>query len=321
MTLRDRLAAFAGRRVLLLGESILDVFTYGSAIGLAAETPTLVIRRERQETTLGGAAFVCRNLLALGARVDFVTLVGDDPEAATVRAFSSPGLDLIAIADPARPTTVKQRFWAADHKLLQVDVRDDTPVGEAIADRIRAAVTARLGAADVLVVSDYRHGMIPPDLAPWLVAAARAAGKPVFVDSQVAQTEGNHTLYRSGAIHCLNLREARTIDPAFTPSDAQAAFAGLWRALEPAALVVKLGEDGAVAFNGATVTRARSLSVAAIDTTGAGDAFLAALVLAGLDDPAAALGLANAWAGLSVTLPGTATPSITDLCAAVVART
>lgn len=313
MTLRDRLAAGAGRRVLLVGDSILDVFTHGSAIGLAAETPTLVIRRERQETSLGGAAFVCRNLLALGARVDFVTLVGDDPEAAAVRAFSAPGLDLIAIADPARPTTVKQRFWAADHKLLQVDVRDDTPVGEAIADRIRAAVTARLGAADVLVVSDYRHGMIGPDMAPWLVAAARAAGKPVFVDSQVAQTEGNHVLYRPGAIHCLNLREARTVDPTFAPADDPAAFAALWRALAPAALVIKLGEAGAIAFDGADVTSAPALAVKPVDTTGAGDAFLAALVLAGLDDPAAALTLANTWAGLSVRLAGTATPSPDDL--------
>jgi len=174
-----RLASFARARVLLVGDSIVDVYTHGSAIGLAAETPTIVMRREREERMLGGAAFVCRNLLALGAQVDFVTLVGCDAEASLVRGFADRRLNLIAIEDPSRPTTVKQRFWVDDHKLLQMDVREDGPVSRTIAAQVLEAVQSRLADANALLVADYRHGMIPPALAASLVAAAKAAGKPI----------------------------------------------------------------------------------------------------------------------------------------------
>jgi D-beta-D-heptose 7-phosphate kinase/D-beta-D-heptose 1-phosphate adenosyltransferase len=312
-----RLAAFARRRVLVVGDSIVDVFTRGTAIGIAAETPTLVIRREGETRSLGGAAFLCRNLLELGARVDFVTLAGEDAEGALVRDFAAPGLDLVVILDPGRPTTVKQRFEAAGHRLLQLDVRDDRPVSAAIAARVKDEVLARLAGADALVVSDYRHGLLPPDLAGFLVAAARHAGTPIYVDSQVAQTAGNHADYHGGAVFCLNLTEARGVDPGFAPLDDPAAWQGLWRALEPRGLVVKLGAAGAALFDGAATLRAPALPGPATDVTGAGDAFLAALVLAGLDDPAAALAIANAWAGLSVRLPGTATPKRAALAVAL----
>ncbi len=313
-----RLDDFTRRRVLVVGDSIVDVFTRGTVIGVAAETPTLVIRKEGETRSLGGAAFLCRNLLELGARVDFVTLAGTDAEGAPVRDFAAPRLDLAVILDPDRPTTVKHRFEAAGHRLLQMDVRDDRPVGAEIAARVKAEVLARLAGADALVVSDYRHGLLPPDLARFLVSAARGAGTPVYVDSQVAQNLGNHADYRGGAIFCLNLAEARCVDPGFTPADDPAAWQGLWRALEPRALVVKLGPAGAVMFDGAATLRSPALPGPVTDTTGAGDAFLAALVLAGLQgDPPAALAIANAWAGLSVRLPGTATPRRAALAAAL----
>jgi D-beta-D-heptose 7-phosphate kinase/D-beta-D-heptose 1-phosphate adenosyltransferase len=244
---------------------------------VAAETPTLVIRREAQTRSLGGAAFLCRNLLELGARVDFVTLAGADAEGALVRDFAAPGLDLAVILDPGRPTTVKQRFEAAGHRLPQMDVRDDRPVSEAIAERVKDEVLARLAGADALVVSDYRHGLLSPGLAGFLVAAARGAGTPVHVDSQVAQTTGNHADYRGGAVFALNLTEARGVDPGFAPDDDPTAWRAVWRALEPRALVVKLGAAGAVLFDGVAALRAPALPGPVIDTTGAGDAFPAAL--------------------------------------------
>jgi sugar/nucleoside kinase (ribokinase family) len=111
------------------------------------------------------------------------------------------------------------------------------------------------------------------------------------------------------------------VDPGFQPTDDPAAWQALWRALEPRALVVKLGPAGAVLFDGASILRAPALPGPVTDTTGAGDAFLAALVLAGLqDDPPAALAIANAWAGLSVRLPGTTTPDRAALAAALERR-
>jgi ribokinase len=118
---------------------------------------------------------------------------------------------------------------------------------------------------------------------------------------------------------CLNLREARCIDPAFEPAPHAASFATLVRELATRQIVVKLGDAGALALNGDSISSAPAATVSVVDTTGAGDAFLSAFCLARtLDsggDPASALALANAWAGLAVQVHGTVPPSRADLLA------
>jgi rfaE bifunctional protein kinase chain/domain len=315
MDLRDRLATFQNTRVLLVGDTIVDLYTYAAALGLSVETPTIVARPTSVSRTLGGAAFVCRNLLELGAHVDFITAVGEDDEAAHVAGFAAPQLNLIALADPGRPTTVKHRFWIDGYKLLQLESGDDVPSGEALAAAAMAAFHARVPKADVVVISDYRHGLITPAMAAAFVSGATAAGKPVYVDSQVAQNTSNHTDYRGGAIVCLNLKEARSVDPAFSPTDQPDAFAALRARLDARTLIVKLGERGSMLFDGERVVTAPAWPVQAVDTTGAGDAFLAALALSGADDPLEALTLANAWAALSIQIHGTVPPTVGDLVA------
>ena len=127
-----------------------------------------------------------------------------------------------------------------------------------------------------------------------------------YVDSQIAQNRGgNHRDYRGGAIICLNLREARSVSPSFQPSAEPASFAELQRALEADTIVVKLGADGAVLFDGGRVWRAPARPARVVDVTGAGDAFLAGLALTGLAAPLRALEVANAWAALSIEIDGT----------------
>lgn len=308
---------FSGARVLLLGDTILDIYTYGSAMGLSAETPTIVARRKEVKHSLGGAALVCRNLLELGAAVDFITLVGGDEEAAYVRAFQAPKLVLRAVTDAARPTTVKHRFWVDGYKLFQLDQRDDREIGSEIAGQVLAQVDEALPHSDIVVVSDYRHGLLSAEVVAALLAKVHAAGKLVYVDSQVSQTSANHTQYQGGCVMVLNLKEARSIDPAFKPELYAEAFAELNRLLGTDRIVVKLGEEGAMFQDGARVTHAQANKVAVVDTTGAGDAFLSAFCLAGVGEPESALRLANAWAGLSVQIHGTEPPRKADLLSAV----
>jgi D-beta-D-heptose 7-phosphate kinase/D-beta-D-heptose 1-phosphate adenosyltransferase len=311
------LQRFETARVLLIGDTILDIYTYGSAMGLSAETPTIVARRKEVRHSLGGAALVCRNLLELGAAVQFVTLVGADGEAVHVSGFSAPKLTMLPVADPGRPTTVKHRFWVDGYKLFQLDQRDDSPVSSDVADHTLALIEEALPHVDIVVVSDYRHGLLSPEVVSRLLPTLRAAGKPVYVDSQVSQTASNHTLYRGGCIMVLNLKEARCIDPAFTPVEDPESFAVLNRELDTDRIVVKLGEQGAMFQNGNAIFHAGASRVTVTDTTGAGDSFLSAFSLAGLQDPLAALRVANAWAGLSVQIHGTIPPKKADLAAAV----
>ena len=315
MSAAEIIDKFADARVLLIGDSIVDLYTYGTAIGLAAETPTVAARRQRTQASLGGAALVCRNLLELGASVRFITLVGDDDEARHIRSFSHPKLELVELVSTDKPTTVKQRFFVDGYSLLQLDVRDDRPISQDLETALMAAVEAALPEVDLTVISDYRHGLLSDRLLPELLTAVRRSGKPVFVDSQVAQNESNHRLYRGDGVMCLNLREARCIDPAFEPAPEPASFATLVRELATNRIVVKLGEAGALTLDGDRISSAPAANVKVVDTTGAGDAFLSAFCLAHTIDAGSALALANAWAGLAVQIHGTAPPSRADLVA------
>jgi len=316
-TLHEIVNRFDAARVLLVGDTILDIYTYGSAMGLSAETPTIVARRKEVKYSLGGAALVCRNLLELGAAVSFVTLVGGDEEAAYVQRFTAPKLNLLAVADPVRPTTVKHRFWVDGYKLFQLDQRDDSAISAEIATQVVDQVKKALPETDVVVLSDYRHGLLSAAVVAELLPFLHASGKLVYVDSQVSQTAANHKLYRGGCVMVLNLKEARCIDPAFTPELNAAAFAVLNRELDTDRIVVKLGHEGAMFQNGDEVTQVPSKKVTVADTTGAGDAFLSAFCLAGLDDVEGALRLANTWAGLSVQIHGTIPPKKADLLSVV----
>jgi len=304
---------FSGRRVLLLGDTILDIYTYGTAMGLSAETPTIVARRKEVKYSLGGAALVCRNLLELGAAVEFVTLVGADEEAAHVRGFQAPKLRMRAVVDAERPTTVKHRFWVDGYKLFQLDQREDRAVSREMGKRVVAEAEAALAETDIVVISDYRHGLLSAEVVAELMPKLHASGKRVYVDSQVSQNASNHRHYRGGCVICLNLREAQAIDGGFKPERNAAAFAELNRALDTDRIVIKLGAEGALFQDGARVAHAPANKVAVADVTGAGDAFLAAFCLAGADEPEGALRLANAWAGLSVQIHGTVPPKREDL--------
>ncbi|MBS1802798.1 MAG: hypothetical protein JST28_05495 [Acidobacteria bacterium] len=304
---------FASARVLLIGDSIVDIYTYGSAMGLSAETPTIVARKKEIVHSLGGAALVCRNLLELGASVQFITLIGAEQEAACISKFSAPRLALRAIEDPDRPTTVKHRFWVDGYKLFQLDQRDDRDISSAVADRVIAQVEEALPDIDKVIISDYRHGLLSAQLLEVLLPLLHAANKPVYVDSQVSQSASNHKLYSGGCIICLNLKEARCIDPSFQPLPAPDAFARLNQQLDSQRIIVKLGADGAMFQNGSRVTVIPAIRSRVEDTTGAGDAFLSAFSLASLNDPETALKIANCWAGLSVQIHGTTPPKRSDL--------
>ena len=311
--LRDLVARFSDKKALLVGDTILDIYVYGTAIGISAETPTIAAKEIETKWSLGGAFLVATNILELGARLDFVTLVGNDQEAEYIKDFTHPRFNGILVRDAGRRTTVKKRYWVDGYKLLQFDTLDNRYISEPIVQKALAAIEERIHYCDVVVVADYRHGFLSPAFIERLVKLCTDVRKPLYVDSQVSQASANHMYYRGATVMCLNQREALAIDPGYQVGDERATFAGLRKTLGIKNLVVKLGEQGVVALIDDRVWRSAALQVEAVDTCGAGDAFLAALCLSGLDKPDLALRVANAWAGLSTEIHGTQPPAKRDL--------
>ena len=290
------------KKVLLIGDTILDHYIYGTVIGTSAETPTLVAREQSETFSLGGAALVCRNLLELGAITHFITLVGQDRDAEVIKGFAHPKLTLHSFAEE-RQTTVKRRFWVDDYKLLQFDKLDNRPLSLNLEEAVISKVEELLSTVDCLIVSDYRHGLLTPSLIEKLLKVARSHKKPVYVDSQVSQSAANHHLYRGATLFCLNKKEAELIEKT---ADLQT----IKKKLDALNIVVKRGAEGAKALIANQEIDSPGYRVDPVDCCGAGDAFLAALAVCDLSEPKMALSFANKWAALSTTIKGPQPPSV-----------
>lgn len=293
------------KTVLLIGDTILDHYIYGTLIGTSAETPTLVAREQSQQFSLGGASLVCRNLLELKAKVHFMTLMGEDSDAEEIYRFSHPNLTVHAFCEE-RQTTVKRRYWVDGYKLLQFDKLDNRPISQNLEDQVVKKVKELLPSVSVLLISDYRHGFLTESLINRLLQLAKEANCPLYVDSQVSQSASNHHLYRGATVVCLNQKEARFIEA----SDDLHIIANKLDAIN---VIVKRGAEGAVAWIQGKVIESPAFKVDAVDTCGAGDAFLAALALQDLACPETALAQANRWAALSTTVKGPQPPSFEAL--------
>ncbi|RYG39421.1 D-glycero-beta-D-manno-heptose-7-phosphate kinase, partial [bacterium] len=124
MTGRELLASFSGRRVLVIGDLMLDEYVHGRATRISQEAPVMVVRQNRFEAVPGGAANVAANLAALGADVALAGVVGDDePGVRLQTALEERGTSRLALVrDQDRPTTRKTRILAdAAHQVLRID--------------------------------------------------------------------------------------------------------------------------------------------------------------------------------------------------------
>jgi len=305
--------SLAGVRVLLVGDVIVDEYHQGAALGLSAETPTVVVRDQGSRRSAGGAGLLCRNLLALGGQVLFVSLVGADEYARSATGLRHRRLSKVFLREAGRATTVKSRYWVNGYKLLQWDRLDNRPIQAATEKAVLAAVRRRLRACHKLIISDYRHGLLTESLAHSLVSLARDLGKPLYVDSQVSQNTANHRWYAGASLFCLNRREALAVDPRFDARPLESSLRRLQASLKAQNVVIKLGENGCAALLGSRYTTCAPPRGPVRDTTGAGDAFFAVLALAAGSPSESHLALANRWAALSTTLLGAQPPTLAML--------
>ena len=116
----DIIENFKNKKILLIGDPILDIYVYGTALGKSAETPTMVAKEERTEVSYGGSSLVVRNILELGAKVSYIAVIGNDEEAKHYNKFNHANLTNYFVVDKTRRTTIKKRFWIDGYKLSRL---------------------------------------------------------------------------------------------------------------------------------------------------------------------------------------------------------
>jgi rfaE bifunctional protein kinase chain/domain len=284
-SLRGALGKFAGIRVHVVGDTIVDSYTHTTLIGGMTKTPTMSVRFENRKDFVGGAGIVAKHLKAAGAVVTFSTVLGDDGFAEFVlRDLEAAGVHCLPVVDRTRPTTNKNAIVAGGYNLLKVDTLDNRAISERIVYTLFSQIADT--SADIVVFSDFRHGIFNRDTIPRLT---KALPSHVFkvADSQVASRWGNVLDFRGFDLITPNEREARF---ALGDQDSVVRPLGLelYRQAACKTLILKLGERGLLTFQSvpkkAEDVRAffalDSFAERVIDAVGSGDALLAYSALA-----------------------------------------
>jgi D-beta-D-heptose 7-phosphate kinase/D-beta-D-heptose 1-phosphate adenosyltransferase len=316
---RRLLSAMHGKRVLVVGDAMLDEFVWGKVARISPEAPVPVVEVTRESFHLGGACNVAGNLRDLGGEATVVGVVGRDAAGAKMRqALADAGIDDGLVDDETRPTTVKTRIIAHHQQVVRADRERAEDVDGALETEILARIRSALPGCRALILSDYQKGVLTPRLMKALLALARRARLPVLVDPKVR----HFALYRGVALITPNLLEAERATGVRIRNDhdLERAGRGILKALGCGAALITQGEHGMSLFpKDARTVHIPTAAREVYDVTGAGDTVIATLGLAlaagaSLTQSAA---LANYAAGVVVGKLGTATASPAEVLVAV----
>ncbi len=313
----DIIRLFRDKRVLLVGDPILDIYIYCNVVSQALYAPVPEVEETKSVVSFGGNGLVASNILELGGSLTFFSVIGDDEDAKYYDSFTHPRLKKFFFVDKTRKNTVKRRWYADGEVLLQANKVDNHSINPELEKRIIKSIELHVKKADVVVVMDPQHGLMTKGLVNYLKKVSKKYKKPMYVDVQISHKKSNHYLYRGVDGMFLNEREAKAIYPKFDVKKPQQTLLSIMKKLRLSNVVVKLGNRGSISvFNGRYI-KSQPHKVKAVDVCGAGDAFLAAFSLGDRDYPEESLTIANIWGALSATIHGTKPPKKEDLIRAL----
>lgn len=315
--LRRLVAEFKNRRILVVGDFMLDQYIRGSVNRISPEAPVPVVRVNQESFVPGGAGNVANNLASLGARVSLMGVVGEDLAARQLADdFNTLGIAIEGlVTDRERVTSQKCRVVAERQQVVRFDRETHGPLSHKTESRLLERLPRALDEAEALIISDYGKGVICPKVLETAIKEAKKRKIPVTVDPKVE----HFARYRGVTCLTPNLQEAWG-GMHRTPKPDEASLEQLGRdilkTLRCESLLITRGPGGMSLFNSHgrpthIPTRAREV----FDVSGAGDTVISALTLAlagGASIIQAAL-LSNYAAGIVVGKLGTASTNPDEL--------
>ena len=277
--LRNALNNLKGKRIHVVGDTIVDSYTRTTLIGGQTKTPTFSVLYQGSDNYIGGAGIVAQHLRAAGADVIFSTVLGDDNlKDFVIEGLSESGVECKAIIDKTRPTTNKNAIIAGGYRLLKIDTLDNRSISENIAEDLSSSISNT--PCDAVVFSDFRHGIFNGLTIPELTKAIPENVYKV-ADSQVASRWGNILDFKDFDLITPNEREAR-----FSLADQDSTVGNLAGELIRKngckSLILKLGERGSFVVTDKNPDEKNesyfsvdSFASNVVDAVGAGDAMLA----------------------------------------------
>lgn len=309
------LASARNSKILVVGDIMIDVydFCHTEHSRPSPERPDKkVYTAHRSGRMLGGAGNVAANLASLGVETSLISVCGDDGNAIEARRLcDASGINHHLIKDASRQTTIKTRLYIDDQYLLRRDDENTHKVSSDISTGLVHEFWEVLGSVDAVILSDYNKGLFTSENAQAFIAECNKRSIPVVVDLKPP----NASIFPNATVVAPNLKEARDICAAFDPYQKETSLKMIHDVLKAANVVVTIGEEGMLVYDGNDAMHVPGCRVTAVDPCGCGDTVRACITLglvSGLS-LAEAAEFANHAASLVVQRLGTVTLSLEDL--------
>jgi D-beta-D-heptose 7-phosphate kinase/D-beta-D-heptose 1-phosphate adenosyltransferase len=320
---KEWIAGFAAKRVLVIGDLMLDEFIWGRVSRISPEAPVPVVDVIGESYYPGGAANVARNVREFTSGAAVMGIAGTDAQGERLLGLlEAAGIDTAAVQREQNfLTTVKTRVVARNQQVVRVDRERKGPASAEQTERAMRLLDQVIGNVDAIIVADYGKGYLTQPLADYICRAAGEHGKILTVDPHPhTSLRWHHTTAikpnRTEAFLAAGLRPSDPVEPALRDDPLLAAGAALFGIWGTRNLLITLGEQGMVLLDPEAPpyhTPARAKEV--FDVSGAGDTAIAVftLGLAAGASPMEAAELANRASGIVVGKLGTATATAAEL--------
>ncbi|MGD1044880.1 MAG: D-glycero-beta-D-manno-heptose-7-phosphate kinase [Bacteroidota bacterium] len=272
---------FAGKRIAVVGDLMLDRYFWGTVSRISPEAPVPVVEVDEESTRLGGAANVANNIASLGGVPLMIGVVGKDIGADMLQnliagnGFPTDGI----VVDDSRPTTIKTRVIAHGQHVVRIDQEEKVDLNADTQARVLSSIENQIASLDGIILEDYNKGVLTKELIKSVIKMAKDHKKTITVDPKF----NNFFDYQGVSVFKPNRKEAEEAlgRRLHTFKDMEAAAIELFTRLNAENILLTLGEKGMLLLerNGSLAhveTKTRNVA----DVSGAGDTVIATLTMA-----------------------------------------
>lgn len=299
------------RRILVVGDVMLDNYYMGDVRRISPEAPVPVFRKRSERSVLGGAANVAANLVAANQQPCMMSIIGRDANGKTMmQLFENLDINADLVNSLQRSTTIKTRFLADNNQqLLRLDVEDTDPITKAESNKILKKLQKVIDNFDLILMSDYLKGLLTQEFTQGVIKMARKHDIPVVIDVK----DPKYGKYYGATLLKPNLNELCSLTGKNVKTDEEIVEAAeeLRKRSNCQYVLATLGAKGMVLVGDGEPYFVKSLAREVYDVSGAGDttiAYLSTCMANGIPIRES-VDIANYAAGIQVGKVGTSSVS------------
>jgi rfaE bifunctional protein kinase chain/domain len=268
---------FSKLNILVIGDTIIDEYITCNPIGMSQEDPTIVVTPISSKKFIGGAAIVASHAKTLGAKVSYISVLGDDDNFKFINTYLEElNINALLHKDSTRPTTLKQRFRAHNKTLLRVNHLKQHYINKEFERKIISKIK-KIKDLDLIIFSDFSYGVLTKNLIDTISEFAKKESIKIVADSQSSSQTGDISKFKDMDIVTPTEREIRLALNNFE-SGLVVLSKKLHKKSNPKYIFTTLGSEGIMIYNSQEndllTDNILALNTNAKDVSGAGDSLL-----------------------------------------------